>query len=486
MGPIVGLRELISLLLRHAPLIAFILVAGVLATLSYALSLPRTYETTTVIQVQPSLLSGTEDGAAQSETTGRLRLIEQRLMARENVLRLIKEYNLYADTPLSATDQLAQFRRDTKIDLIPSVGGNAGAGSGVSALIISARSGDPGTAARLADDLAEQIIAGNRSAYVKRLRDLVSALRDEDDRLVTRISDLQADAEDFRSKNADALPENMPLLSTERTRLQDQQFDLIRTMQDLDRERLALEVGDEDTDGDRPDSITDQLGRLEVSLAQARRTLGNDHPEVQRLQDSIASLRAGEESAPAPGLLRQMELIDNQRRTLAEQREKIQTRLPEIASAIAAAPEVADRLVDIERQRRRLEVERDSIAGRLSRAQLDERLAANEYGERMIVLEAAAVPAYPLSAGRKKIAVLGLAMSIAVAVMTAFAIELTRPVMRTARQVEHQLGVAPIAIARHRYGMFQSPANRRRLTISAGIMGFGILIAAMIITAGAG
>ena len=51
MGPIVGLRELISMLVRRAPLIAAVLVAGIVATLTYATSLPRTYQAITVIQL---------------------------------------------------------------------------------------------------------------------------------------------------------------------------------------------------------------------------------------------------------------------------------------------------------------------------------------------------------------------------------------------------------------------------------------------------
>ena len=89
MGPIVGLRELISMLVRRAPLIAAVLVAGIVATLTYATSLPRTYQAIEVIQLQPSAMQGAATGGQLSDAPARLRLIEQRVMTRQNVIDMI-------------------------------------------------------------------------------------------------------------------------------------------------------------------------------------------------------------------------------------------------------------------------------------------------------------------------------------------------------------------------------------------------------------
>ncbi|WP_224979832.1 hypothetical protein, partial [Klebsiella pneumoniae] len=82
-------------------------------------------------------------------------------------------------------------------------------------------------------------------------------------------------------------------------------------------------------------SLSEQIGRLRVDLAQARRRLGDNHPEVQRLQDSIAELQRGGASNLSPGLQRQVALIDEQLTTMEDERTALDARLADIDRAIA-------------------------------------------------------------------------------------------------------------------------------------------------------
>ncbi|MDM7458938.1 MAG: hypothetical protein P3W94_006230, partial [Paracoccus sp. (in: a-proteobacteria)] len=298
---------------------------------------------------------------------------------------------------------------------------------------------------------------------------------------------IQNQSEAFRAQNSDALPENLDYLIGELTRLETQRVELTRTMQALDRELLALEVGADAGATGRATTVVQRLRTLEVELAQARRTLPPDHPEVRRLEDEVANVREGQERSLDPGTARQVALIREQYDSLLAERAALDRRLPQIEATIAEIPSIQSRLNDFARQIDSLEASRAAITDRLTRAELDQRLTSSDHGERMIVLERATPPEYPLSSGRRRVAILFLAGSIAVAFGLAYLLELRRPILRTPAQVQKATGLMPIATSRLRL----APAQQRRArlrdmgSIAILVLG-GVLATAYVLASGAG
>ena len=62
----------------------------------------------------------------------------------------------------------------------------------------------------------------------------------------------------------------------------------------------------------------------------------------------------------------------------------------------------------------------------------------------MVTIEEAVVPDYPFTMARKKRAILGAGASTGLALVLAFLLELRRPVIRTARQMERETGLRPV------------------------------------------
>lgn len=483
MGPIVGVQEFISMIRRRGPMIAVLLMGGLYLAINHAMSLPRTYEAVTVIQIQPTILTGSPGAETSGDTAARLRLIEQRLMARGNVVSMIERYDLFEDSPsLSENEQIAAFRQSARVEFIPAVGGGPGQERELSAMLISVRAGQAADAANLANDMADQILTSDQETRTRRLNDLTETLMREDERIVAQIAEVQSRSEAFRAQNADSLPENLDYMVAELTRLEAQRVELARSLQALDRELLALEVGDEDAV--RGPSVVQQLRGLEVDLALARRTLPEGHPEVLRLENEIESVREGQVQEMTPGVARQVALIREQSTALQQEREAIEQRLPQIEAMIAAIPLTSARLDEFTRQIASLEIGRAAIAERLSRAQLDQRLSASEHGEHMVVLERATRPEYPLSSGRGRVAIMGLFGSTAFALIAAFLLELRRPVLRTSAQVRKALGVVPIAVAAFRPRPRQRWLAGLRDMTSAGIVALGIVAISLLIGGG--
>lgn len=474
MGPITGLRELISMILRRGPLIAAVIAIGAVATIAYVSSLPRAYQAINVIQLEPSPLQASA-AAGGPDTAARLRLIEQRIMARESILNMIHRHGLFEDAEQMTEDQrIILFRKDVNITMIPSAGGGGGTESGVSALLITVNAGDSLKAADLANDIADQIVSGNRSAVERRLAELVAALQAENERLGNLIERVQANIELVRREEKDALPDNLEILQARITSLQEQRVALIRNIQALERERLALEVGGPNPlDPTGSSSLIEEIGALQVQLAQASRRLGETHPEVMRLHERIDNLRAGGARDLAPGVLRQVALIDQQLQTMTDERDEIDQNVVATDRSIARVPQVAERLENLERRRRGLEVQREAVEARLAGARLDEQLISDEHGERMVILDRATPPEHPQSSSRRRIAILGLAASVGLAFLAAFVQEMRNPVVRTPRQLQSALGVGPIAVALRRPSPGQRVASNLRVALTILILAAG-------------
>lgn len=476
MGPIVGTREFLSMLRRRGPVMALILVACVVLGLAQAMSLPRAYQAIAVLQVQPTVLSG---GLDSSDTATRLRAIEQRIMARGNVLNMIRTYGLFDDLPLTEDEQVAQFRQDVRIGFVAGLTGGGGAIEEVSAIQITANAGRASQAANIANDIARQILTGNLAARDQRLSELIETLETEDRRSLEAIARVEAELAAFRAANPDRMPENLTFLVSEQTRLEEQRTELTRALQSLERERLALEVGTPEPGRQTP--LAQQLRILEVNLAQAQRTLAPDHPEVRRLEDQITALRDGEEQQMSTGQARQVALIRQQEQTLEEERAAVDRRLPIVAGHIAGIPEVADALSDYARRLEALELPRTAIATRLSQARLDQSLVTSDYGQQMNVLEQASEPDYPLDSGRKRVALLGVIMGVALSLLAGFLLEIRRPVLRTEAMVTKYLGVAPIAAIGHYPTRREQLIRRARNVASFGILLLGAAAAVMVV-----
>lgn len=475
MGPVIGLHELLSMLRRRAVLVALLLSVGVVLTLAYAASLPRSFQAIALVQIQPSPLNGGSSSSAAAETTARFRLVEQRIMSRANIAEMIDRHDLFDELPLTAAERISLFRESAKIELIPALGGVSGPEGGASGLFVTVHLDDPGKAARLANDIADQVVSDNRNATQSRLRELTEVLETDDQRLRRELAELRDELARIRRDAGEALPENVEVLQTRITTLESLRTDVARSHQELERERLAVEVAGPPT-GEQaaPTTVAGRIGELRVALSRATAELGANHPETRRLRQQIEELREGTAPAMPSGTVRQLELIEQQLAEIEQERTRLEAAITAARTALTRVPEVAERLEAVNGRRSAVEAEREALAARLADARLSESLSARNQGERMEILERATPPETPLSSNRRRIAILGIIGSIGLSLLAAFLLELSNPVVRSPRQLQHALGVAAIASAPHR----PEPAERLSMSLS-------LLLAFAILTAGA-
>jgi uncharacterized protein involved in exopolysaccharide biosynthesis len=298
------------------------------------------------------------------------------------------------------------------------------------------------------------------------IEELVAFLDTEARQLNDQLAQIDRKIREVKNTNEEALPERAESLRSELVQLRELQLELDRQVLVLERDQLAAELRTETEGTEQADvSLAARLSRLNSELAQSRRVLPSDHPEVQRIEAEIQALRDNPAAAGDAIGNREAELIESQRRTLEEQKEVISARQQEILSAMERMPMVEQELAGLARNQAQLVQQLSGVALQLAQAQGQRSMRDTGAAAGMIILEDAQPPEYPMASSRKRSLAMGGVLSFGAALLLIFLLELRNPVMRNALAVERQLGVVPIAVV----PLLPSAARRLQKTIRFGL-----------------
>ncbi len=375
------LDDVLGVLRRRLALILGITFIGAALSLLYATSLPRSYETTAVLQVELSDLAATSAGQSPgARVKNRLSLITQQLMARDSIRAVIDELGLFAATPLPQSEQIARLREAVSIEQIVDPGAAWRPDAVPSGLRITVRWGDAEQAATIANTFLERILRQSEARRRQQASEALNFFESEAARVGEKIAALESEIAAFKQRNADALPEGV-------TALRSQLASLRETELEIDRQIIGLKSN---AGRLREDALTRQVAELE------------------------------------------------------QQKALVGERIARIEAALRAAPEVEREFNRLNRDLAQLQEQLGVITRRRAEAEMEQALESAQVSERFDVLEVALVPEYPVAPSRKKIAVAGTMLSLLLGAALALLLEMLNPAIRTAGQMERELGVVPI------------------------------------------
>lgn len=457
MGPIQSIADLFSLIWRRLPLIVTILVIGLLWALYLAATSPPVYEARTVIQVDAPVIF---DPVTRSAPPAALRVqqIEQRLMSRENLLRLIDQYDLFEGADgMPESAKLDIVRAQTRIESVASSAVGGDASMNLAALVISARAGTALTAAALTNDLANDVVTSYRRDREARISETYTFLTAELKRIEVELDSRDQAIAAYATENEDSLPDARTFHQSELVALSSRETMTEQSLMELRRERLTLERNEMSGDSS---TIVQQLRAAEVALAQARRTLPANHPEIRRLEETIRSINEGGSEQTPAGLGRQLNMIDEQVTNMEQDLDEISSRRNAITEAQNRMPQVAQVYEQMQRSRQNISDQYTEMSRRLAEIDALRLLADNDQTENMVILEPAIPPEFPVASNRKRSAILGGFLSIAVSAGLALFLDLMNPVLRNARQFEAITGLRPLVSLNYR------PTQRDRMWLT--------------------
>jgi uncharacterized protein involved in exopolysaccharide biosynthesis len=209
---------------RRLWLVALIFIPGALIATGIAYILPPVYQSTARILVESQKIP---TSLAQSTVTvgaaERLQLIEQRVLARENVLDVIERLQLFENLDnLTPTDKVDLVRQSTGIQLIEFSGGvNPNTGQRmrrrsnqpfqVSAFTITYSAKSAPIAARVANELVTRVLELNLQSRSEQAQETHNFFRREVERLAADLISLESEIANYKKQNEGSLPSSLQI-----------------------------------------------------------------------------------------------------------------------------------------------------------------------------------------------------------------------------------------------------------------------------------
>lgn len=301
-----------KLIVRHRWLILAPFCLAVLAGMALAVKLPRIYEASTLILVQPQRVpEKIVTPVVDTDIENRINTLSQQILSCSNLERVIAQFNLFSD-PKSAglliEDKLADLRKRITVQ----VGKPTRARRDADSFSITFQDREPQTAMRVANGLATFFIDENLKAREEIAVGTSDFLDSELESMRQRLEQQEQHLKTFRETHMGSLPDQLDSNLKVLERLNKQ---LYQKEKSLRRTRVALAALESEVSarqsslaamgapaapggavwpGEEQMSLEQLRERLEVLLA----SYTDQHPDVVRLRARIE--RMEKELAAAP------------------------------------------------------------------------------------------------------------------------------------------------------------------------------------------
>lgn len=199
-----SVAEILNVLKRRLPVIILITAIGCMLSVYVALTSPKIYETSALVQLEDARIVDARTG--RTDAAQRLQLIEQRMMARDNLIEIIDEFDLFADTDLSLGLKVSRLREAARITAITDASQPWAPNANPTGLVINVTLSDPQQAADVANELLARIVATGTSRQAEAARQTLEFFDAEERRLIAEIDTLEEQIAIFKQLNREALP----------------------------------------------------------------------------------------------------------------------------------------------------------------------------------------------------------------------------------------------------------------------------------------
>lgn len=458
---ITDLRFYLSLLPRRLPIMIVLFLVASIASVIIAQRLPPMYSTSATLLVEsPQISEDLVRSTVQVTASEQLQVIQQRLLTRSNLLDIAREVRVFAEQGVMTPDEIVQgMRSNTNIRL--SIGRDQ-----ATLMVIGFEAGHPQTVADVVNQYVNIALETNNAFRTNLSEDTLAFFEQEVERLSDELGLQNARIVEFKSQNADALPENLEFSLDRRSLLQERLSRSERDRQSLKAQRTNIErvyeaTGTVSNTSNSPLSPEEaQLRALESELRTARSIYSETNPRVRNLQAQVDALNAqleatvqrndsaeedGTLTAQSAALSISLAEIDSRLAAVEQDIKEATEELTILQISIEKTPANGIVLSSMEREQENTQALYNAASGRLAQAQESQRVELSAKGERITVLEAASVPDTPSSPNRTKIAAMGVGIGLALAAGFFALLEFLNQAIRRPEDIIRALEVTPLA-----------------------------------------
>lgn len=434
-------RYYLSALLSRLPLLigVFLLVSsiGIIA----ALKLPPVYRSTAIILVESQQIP---DDLVRSTVTSlpdeRIAIIEQRIMTRDNLLRVAEKFDLYKEErqKLSISEVIAFMRKSASIESIPLVQTRRRRDASTISFAVAFEHGDPSVAAQVANELVTLVLEENVRSRTRRAEETERFLEREVERIRVQLSGMEGEIAEFKRQNSASLPENLAFKINAVERLRESLSELDQEARTLSEERRLLELGlaEDGSPAATQDPVEQRYEQLRAQLVAKSATFSDSHPEIrwlkrelenveQQLERQAASVAdqtntdpadpdtdpSNTATAPTSLATFRIAVFDRRLELIRAEKEAREARVVGLEDDIARTAQVELALQALTRNYESAKGEHQELLAKLADAKIGKTLEEDRQAERFEVVEQASEPSQPIRPNRRKIAALGLLLA---------------------------------------------------------------------------
>jgi succinoglycan biosynthesis transport protein ExoP len=453
-----SIRDYIAIIKDRALVLGVSAVVILAATVGVALMVPPIYQSTGTIlvesqQISPELVSTNTTSFADE----RIEVIRQRVMTRENLLRIIDKYNLFADKRLSESDKIDQMRNAIVVETLTTF--VRGRGEATVAFNVSFEHKQAEVAKEVADELVTLFLNENLKQRTERANETTEFLTQEANKLGAELASLENQLADFKQAHANALPEHqtlrMNMLSRSELEFREVDRDYKAAQEELRYLELELSAANaglatKTTEGSKPASADQpqDLPSLKAEYARLLTRYKDAHPDVVAVKRKIQALEASggrtattsTVSLDVARVRAKMSAAQERISSLADQKRELTRKMEGYEAEILEAPQVERGLVTLMRDHDNARKKYEEIRAKEMGAKITESLEQENKAERFVLLEPPLMPEKPIKPNRKKIAALGLVLAPAGGGALVMLLEMLNQRVRGVGALENLLG----------------------------------------------
>ncbi len=415
--------------------------------------LPPKYKSSTQILVeQPTMPKDYVTPNVNDDLQDRLQSIQQQILSRTRLMRIVEQFNLYASERTHRTPEeiVERMRKDIEVNLVLGESQRE-----VSAFVVAYSSRDPKVAQEVTTELTNLFINENLETRQQESEDTTAFLTSQLEEARKALAEQEEKVRVFKDQHPGALPtelqSNIQIMNGLQTQMQSDQDALNAArqqnayLQSLLTQYHGLQKSGVSSGGPVGglSAIDQELAKEQGQLADLRARYTDQYPDVKKMQQQIsdtqklrAQMLAGLKSQPAnadpsnddatgkddtavvqlEGQMRANQLeIKNREKTIAD----LQARIGMYQSHLSQEPIVEQQFADLTRGYEQSKANYDDLLKKKNASQMATSLELRQQGEHFSVLDPPSLPAKPDFPNRLKFCFAGLGIGLTMGVICA-------------------------------------------------------------------
>ncbi len=439
----IGKLPLILWQRRWLVLIPALLIA--LAAIAAAFLLPRSYRAKAVMLVESqSLPDPAISNSLDNVIDRRIAKIREQILSRPDLVGLIQANNLYnANSRQQPLSTLVNRMRDaTDISAVDAdISKNQGSNAGSIAFQLTFDYPGAAEAQLVAQTFVDRLLRLDAAQTQTEAQTNVNFLEDQQAALQSQVGAIESQINQIAGKNGAALANagGLGMISIGGGGEESQIASLRRENAQLESQLGGNSLGHD------PGVIAAQ-----AQLAAIRAQFTDSHPDVKLAENRLAAAKANAKdmltTAMTAPIREQIRANNEAIAQLSAARGSTISHAAAVAAAQSRGPVIAQQVAQLSAKADQLRTELGKVSANLLTAQSVVKLANEQRGERLTLIEPPVTPDTPSSPNRPMLILGGIAVGLATGIGLALALEIINSPIRSVAALTKLVGVPPLAV----------------------------------------